>query len=163
MHGRLLRPRSRGDARQRQDGGGRRCRPLPRRQCACLHDDKRPAPRQGNGCGDRITGVSPPREVVAAKLIATGLGRVGDDHQPDLPARRLATFLRLKLGAVLCGFDDGYYRNGGESMNMITPFLWFNDNAEDAAEFYLSVFPKAKKVGELRSSGVGPGNFSNEL
>ena len=41
-------------------------------------------------------------------------------------------------------------------MNKITPFLWFNDNAEDAAEFYLSVFPEAKKVGELRSSGVGP-------
>ena len=29
-------------------------------------------------------------------------------------------------------------------MNKITPFLWFNDNAEDAAEFYLSVFPEAK-------------------
>src|SRR3954447_10215489 len=41
-------------------------------------------------------------------------------------------------------------------MNKITPFLWFNDNAEDAAEFYLSVFPEAKKVMELRSSGVGP-------
>jgi hypothetical protein len=40
-------------------------------------------------------------------------------------------------------------------MNKITPFLWFDDNAEDAAEFYLSVFPEAKKVGELRSSGVG--------
>jgi predicted 3-demethylubiquinone-9 3-methyltransferase (glyoxalase superfamily) len=41
-------------------------------------------------------------------------------------------------------------------MNKITPFLWFNDNAEDAAEFYLSVFPQAKKLNELRSSGVGP-------
>jgi len=41
-------------------------------------------------------------------------------------------------------------------MNKITPFLWFNDNAEDAAEFYLSVFPQAKKLGELRSNGVGP-------
>jgi predicted 3-demethylubiquinone-9 3-methyltransferase (glyoxalase superfamily) len=41
-------------------------------------------------------------------------------------------------------------------MNKITPFLWFNDSAGDAAEFYLSVFPEAKKVGELRSSGVGP-------
>lgn len=41
-------------------------------------------------------------------------------------------------------------------MRKITPFLWFNDNAEDAAEFYLSVFPEAKKIGELRSSGVGP-------
>ena len=41
-------------------------------------------------------------------------------------------------------------------MNKITPFLWFNDNAEDASQFYLSVFPQAKKVSELRSSGVGP-------
>ena len=41
-------------------------------------------------------------------------------------------------------------------MNKITPFLWFNDNAEEAAEFYLSVFPEAKKISELRSSGVGP-------
>lgn len=41
-------------------------------------------------------------------------------------------------------------------MNKITPFLWFNNNAEDAAEFYLSVFPEAKKVNELRSSGKGP-------
>jgi predicted 3-demethylubiquinone-9 3-methyltransferase (glyoxalase superfamily) len=41
-------------------------------------------------------------------------------------------------------------------MNKITPFLWFNDNAEAAAEFYLSVFPEGKKVSELRSSGVGP-------
>jgi predicted 3-demethylubiquinone-9 3-methyltransferase (glyoxalase superfamily) len=41
-------------------------------------------------------------------------------------------------------------------MSKITPFLWFNDNAEEAAEFYLSVFPEAKKVAELRSSGVGP-------
>ena len=41
-------------------------------------------------------------------------------------------------------------------MNKITPFLWFNDNAEEAAEFYLSVFPDAKKLHELRSSGVGP-------
>lgn len=41
-------------------------------------------------------------------------------------------------------------------MSIVTPFLWFNDNAEEAAEFYLSIFPEAKKVSELRSSGVGP-------
>ncbi len=41
-------------------------------------------------------------------------------------------------------------------MNKVTPFLWFNDNAEEAADFYLSVFPEAKKLEELRSSGVGP-------
>ena len=43
-------------------------------------------------------------------------------------------------------------------MNKITPFLWFNDNAEDAAEFYLSVFPEAKKLGSyVRAAwGLGP-------
>jgi predicted 3-demethylubiquinone-9 3-methyltransferase (glyoxalase superfamily) len=41
-------------------------------------------------------------------------------------------------------------------MNKITPFLWFNDNAEQAAEFYLSVFPESKQLAELRSNGVGP-------
>src|SRR3569623_144412 len=41
-------------------------------------------------------------------------------------------------------------------MKKVSPFLWFNDNAEEAAEFYLSVFPHARKVGELRSKGVGP-------
>lgn len=41
-------------------------------------------------------------------------------------------------------------------MPHITPFLWFDGNAEDAANFYLSVFPHARKVGEMRSKGVGP-------
>jgi len=42
------------------------------------------------------------------------------------------------------------------AMNKLAPFLWFNDNAEEAAEFYLSVFPHARKVDEVRSKGVGP-------
>ena len=42
------------------------------------------------------------------------------------------------------------------AMNKLAPFLWFNDNAEEAAEFYLSVFPHARKLDELRSKGVGP-------
>ncbi len=42
------------------------------------------------------------------------------------------------------------------SMSKITPFLWFNDNAEEVAAFYLSVFPDAKKLAELRSGNVGP-------
>ena len=29
-------------------------------------------------------------------------------------------------------------------MQKITPFLWFNDNAEDAAKFYTSIFKKSK-------------------
>ena len=41
-------------------------------------------------------------------------------------------------------------------MNKITPFLWFDSDAEDAANFYLALFPHAKKTHELRSKGVGP-------
>ena len=41
-------------------------------------------------------------------------------------------------------------------MPTITPFLWFDTDAEEAANFYLSIFPAAKKLNELRSKGVGP-------
>lgn len=41
-------------------------------------------------------------------------------------------------------------------MNNVAPFLWFKDNAEEAAEYYLSVFPHARKLAEVRSKGVGP-------
>ena len=41
--------------------------------------------------------------------------------------------------------------------NKITPFLWFNSNAEDAANFYLSVFPNSRKLNELRVTEAGPG------
>jgi predicted 3-demethylubiquinone-9 3-methyltransferase (glyoxalase superfamily) len=30
-------------------------------------------------------------------------------------------------------------------MNKITPFLWLDNNAEQAAEFYLAIFPHARK------------------
>jgi predicted 3-demethylubiquinone-9 3-methyltransferase (glyoxalase superfamily) len=42
-------------------------------------------------------------------------------------------------------------------MNKITPFLWFNANAEDAADFYFSVFPNSRKLNELRVTEAGPG------
>ena len=41
-------------------------------------------------------------------------------------------------------------------MPTITPFLWFDTDAEEAANFYLAIFPEAKKLNELRSKGVGP-------
>src|SRR5262249_12249249 len=43
---------------------------------------------------------------------------------------------------------------GGTIMNKITPFLWFDDQAEEAMNFYLSVF-KHGKVGEVRRYGEG--------
>jgi predicted 3-demethylubiquinone-9 3-methyltransferase (glyoxalase superfamily) len=42
-------------------------------------------------------------------------------------------------------------------MPKITPFLWFDNNAEEAVEFYLSVFPNSRRTDELRSGDAGPG------
>jgi predicted 3-demethylubiquinone-9 3-methyltransferase (glyoxalase superfamily) len=43
-------------------------------------------------------------------------------------------------------------------MPKITPFLWFNDQAEEAANFYVSVFPNSKilSVGRYGDAGLGP-------
>ena len=42
-------------------------------------------------------------------------------------------------------------------MQKITPFLWFDSNAEEAVNFYTSIF-KNSKVGEIRRYGdAGPG------
>ena len=42
-------------------------------------------------------------------------------------------------------------------MPKITPFLWFDNNAEEAVEFYLNVFPNSRRTSELRSGDAGPG------
>ncbi|HET9060639.1 MAG TPA: VOC family protein [Acidimicrobiales bacterium] len=39
----------------------------------------------------------------------------------------------------------------------ITPFLWFEDQAEEAAEFYISVFPNSRIVDVSRYGDAGPG------
>jgi predicted 3-demethylubiquinone-9 3-methyltransferase (glyoxalase superfamily) len=42
-------------------------------------------------------------------------------------------------------------------MQKITPFLWFNDNAADAAKFYVSIFPNSKIVQTTHYGEAGPG------
>jgi predicted 3-demethylubiquinone-9 3-methyltransferase (glyoxalase superfamily) len=42
-------------------------------------------------------------------------------------------------------------------MPSITPFLWFNDNAEEAVTFYTSVFKNSKTGTVLRYGEAGPG------
>jgi predicted 3-demethylubiquinone-9 3-methyltransferase (glyoxalase superfamily) len=46
-----------------------------------------------------------------------------------------------------------------KEMNMpkITPFLWFDDKAEDAARFYTALFPGSKIVSISRYGDGGPG------
>src|SRR3954471_10529358 len=42
-------------------------------------------------------------------------------------------------------------------MPRISPFLWFDTQAEEAAKFYVSVFPNSKVVDVARYGEVGPG------
>ena len=41
-------------------------------------------------------------------------------------------------------------------MKKITPFLWFNDQAEEAMYFYVSIFKNSKVLGVSRSGADGP-------
>ena len=42
-----------------------------------------------------------------------------------------------------------------EGFPRITPFLWFNANAEEAVDFYLTVFKNSRKLDELRTNFDG--------
>ncbi|HUJ75860.1 MAG TPA: VOC family protein [bacterium] len=42
-------------------------------------------------------------------------------------------------------------------MQKITPFLWFNDNAEEAARFYVSIFKDSQVLSISRYGDAGPG------
>jgi predicted 3-demethylubiquinone-9 3-methyltransferase (glyoxalase superfamily) len=42
-------------------------------------------------------------------------------------------------------------------MPRIHPFLWFDDQAEEAMNFYVSIFPNSKVVSILRYGEAGPG------
>ena len=42
-------------------------------------------------------------------------------------------------------------------MQKITPFLWFHDQAEEAAALYTSIFPGSRVLGVSRYGEAGPG------
>ena len=42
-------------------------------------------------------------------------------------------------------------------MQKITPFLWFDTQAEEAAKFYTSIFPSSKILSVTRYGEAGPG------
>lgn len=42
-------------------------------------------------------------------------------------------------------------------MQKVTPFLWFDTQAEDAAKYYVSVFKSSKILNVVRYGDVGPG------
>jgi predicted 3-demethylubiquinone-9 3-methyltransferase (glyoxalase superfamily) len=39
----------------------------------------------------------------------------------------------------------------------ITPFLWFDSNAEEAVDFYLTVFKNSRRLSDFRNTGDSPG------
>ena len=39
-----------------------------------------------------------------------------------------------------------------DSNSRITPFLWFDTNAEEAVDFYLSIFKNSRRLSELRNN-----------
>jgi predicted 3-demethylubiquinone-9 3-methyltransferase (glyoxalase superfamily) len=44
-----------------------------------------------------------------------------------------------------------------EGYPRITPFLWFDSDAEEAVDFYISVFKNSRRLDELRNTGDAPG------
>ena len=42
-------------------------------------------------------------------------------------------------------------------LQKVTPFLWFDTQAEEAANFYTSIFPNSKILGMTRYGDAGPG------
>jgi predicted 3-demethylubiquinone-9 3-methyltransferase (glyoxalase superfamily) len=43
-----------------------------------------------------------------------------------------------------------------QTYSRITPFLWFDSNAEEAVEFYLSVFPNSRRLSQMGAPADGP-------
>jgi len=48
-------------------------------------------------------------------------------------------------------------------MQKISPCLWFDGNAEEAANFYVSIFPDSKIDAIMRSGDAGPGPKGSAL
>ena len=48
-------------------------------------------------------------------------------------------------------------------MQKITPFLWFDDKAEEAANFYVSVFKNSQITETRRYGGAGPGQAGSVM
>ena len=48
-------------------------------------------------------------------------------------------------------------------MKSINPFLWFDSQAEEAASFYISLFPNSKILGVTRYGEAGPGEAGSVM
>src|SRR3954447_12868186 len=51
----------------------------------------------------------------------------------------------------------------GDPMPKITPFLWFDTEAHDAAELYTSIFPNSQITDVTRYGDAGPGEAGSVM
>jgi predicted 3-demethylubiquinone-9 3-methyltransferase (glyoxalase superfamily) len=115
-----------------------------------------PAPR---GFGNQPP-IAPHGRVLPAILennLSTAGGEetgAADDEAADRPARRPpvppAGFAEPRASSYLAGI-------GGLTVQTITPFLWFDGKAEEAAKFYTSIFKRSKITSVSRYGEAGPG------
>jgi len=55
------------------------------------------------------------------------------------------------------GISRDYFKLKGDDVQKITPFLWFDGNAEEAVNFYVSIFKNSKILSVARYGEAGPG------
>jgi predicted 3-demethylubiquinone-9 3-methyltransferase (glyoxalase superfamily) len=77
-----------------------------------------------------------------------------------LPSQRpffccAATALAPHAPIFFC--SGGPYMGALEHSPRITPFLWFDANAEEAVDFYISIFKNSRRLEVLRNNGEAPG------
>jgi predicted 3-demethylubiquinone-9 3-methyltransferase (glyoxalase superfamily) len=64
----------------------------------------------------------------------------------------------LNVNAAVAAEGAGGSPSKEKRMQKISPFLWFNDQAQEAAKFYVSVFKKNSKLLKIARYGeAGPG------
>jgi predicted 3-demethylubiquinone-9 3-methyltransferase (glyoxalase superfamily) len=81
------------------------------------------------------------------------------------PASSTRVSWRSEGAAREFGDAGNYFRKESEEDKMsalqdfprITPFLWFDANAEEAVAFYMSVFKNSRLLQEVRNTGDAPG------
>jgi uncharacterized glyoxalase superfamily protein PhnB len=81
----------------------------------------------------------------------------------------LVDVTKNSIGAVGCSINSSSLRRSqagqllrlphakDDDMQKITPFLWFNDQAEEAMHYYISIFKRSKVVRIARYGDTGPG------
>lgn len=75
---------------------------------------------------------------------------------PILPALLFATGICFSILPFPAAPSQAPAQGAMANAPKITPFLWFDDNAETAVRYYLAVFPGAKLVSETRWGEGGP-------